>query len=57
MNLIRTTSLVRRQKDGIVHCEIELCLAPGTFDRYLVNRREGRMGEEWRETTWTPRPV
>ena len=57
MNLIRTASLVRRQKDGIVHCEIELCLAPGTFDLYLVNQREGRMGDEWHEMTWTRHPV
>ena len=57
MKLIRTASLVRRQKDSIVHCEIELCLAPGASDRYLVNLRQGRMGEEWRETTRTPQPV
>ena len=57
MKLIRTASLVRRQKDSIVHCEIELCLAPGASGRYLVNLRQGRMGEEWRETTRTPQPV
>ena len=57
MKLIRTASFVRRQKDSIVHCEIELCAAPGTSDRYLVNLRQGRMGEEWRETTRTPQPV
>ena len=57
MKLIRTASLVRRQKDSIVHCEIELCVAPGASDRYLVNLRQGRMGEEWRETTRTPQPV
>lgn len=57
MKLIRTASLVRRQKESIVHCEIELCLAPGASDRYLVNLRQGRMGEEWRETTRTPQPV
>jgi len=31
--------------------------APGMPDRYLVNLRQGRMGEEWRETTRTPQPV
>jgi hypothetical protein len=57
VKLIRTASFVRRQKDSIVHCEIELCAAPGMPDRYLVNLRQGRMGEEWRETTRTPQPV
>jgi hypothetical protein len=57
VKLIRTASFVRRQKDSIVHCEIELCTAPGAPDRYLVNLRQGRMGEEWRETTRTPQPV
>ena len=46
MKLTRTASLVRRQKDSIVHCEIELCPAPGASGRYLVNLRQGRMGED-----------
>jgi cellulose synthase operon protein C len=55
--MIRKTSLVRRQKSGVVHCEIELCEAPGTPGRYLVNARQGRTGEEWRESTRTALPV
>jgi len=46
VKLIGTASLVRRQIDGIVHCETELCLAPGASDRYLVNLRQGRLGED-----------
>lgn len=61
MKLIRKSSLVRRQKDAIIHCEIELCevagAAPGAPVRYLVNLRQGRTGEEWRESTRTPQPV
>ncbi|WP_296948748.1 hypothetical protein [uncultured Massilia sp.] len=57
MNLVRTVKLLRRQKDKVVHCEIELCASPGLPERYLVNVRQGRMGEEWRESTRTPQPV
>lgn len=57
MKLIRKTSLVRRQKSGVVHCEIDLCEAPATPGRYLVNLRQGRTGEEWRESTRTALPV
>jgi len=55
VKLIRTASLIRRQNDSIVHCEIELCASAP--NRYLVNLRQGRMGEEWRETTRTPQAV
>lgn len=47
---------MRRQKTAAVHCEIELCEFPGS-SRYLVNLRQGRAGEEWRETTRTLQPV
>ncbi|WP_374585794.1 hypothetical protein [Pseudoduganella sp.] len=57
MKLIRKTSLVRRQKDASIHCEIELCEAAGSPGRFLVNLRQGRTGEEWRESTRTPQPV
>ncbi len=57
MNLVRTVKLLRRQKDKVVHCEIELCASPGQPERYLVNVRQGGMGEEWRESTRTPQPV
>ncbi|MGW8395039.1 hypothetical protein [Pseudoduganella sp. HUAS MS19] len=57
MKLIRKSSLVRRQKDAIIHCEIELCEVAGSPGRYLVNLRQGRTGEEWRESTRTPQPV
>ncbi|HEY0584770.1 MAG TPA: hypothetical protein VGD52_01440, partial [Pseudoduganella sp.] len=61
MKLIRKSSLVRRQKDATIHCEIELCevagAAAGAPSRYLVNLRQGRTGEEWRESTRTPQPV
>lgn len=57
MKLIRKTSLVRRQKDATVHCEIELCEVAGSPGRFLVNLRQGRTGEEWRESTRTPQPV
>lgn len=57
MKLIRKTSLVRRQKNAAVHCEIELYEAPGAPGRYLVNLRQGRAGEEWRESTRTLQPV
>jgi len=61
VKLIRKSSLVRRQKDATIHCEIELCevagAAEGSPGRYLVNLRQGRTGEEWRESTRTPQPV
>ncbi|WP_175016906.1 hypothetical protein [Massilia sp. YMA4] len=57
MKLIRKTSLIRRQKDTAVHCEIELCEAAGAPGRYLVNLRQGRLGGEWRDSTRTPQPV
>ncbi len=61
MKLIRKSSLVRRQKDATIHCEIELCEVAGAVagapGRYLVNLRQGRTGEEWRESTRTPQPV
>lgn len=57
MKLIRTTRLLRRQKNSDIVCEIDLCQLPGSSDRYLVNMRQGRAGEEWRESTRTPQPV
>lgn len=57
MKLIRNCSLIRRQTHAIIHCEIELCAADGIPGRYLVNLRQGRIGDEWRETTRTPQPV
>lgn len=57
MKLIRKSSLQRRQKDATIHCEIELCEAAGSPGRFLVNLRQGRTGEEWRESTRTPQPV
>jgi hypothetical protein len=57
VKLIRKTCMVRRQKTSLVHCEIELCEAPGTSGYFLVNLRQGRAGEEWRESTRTPLPV
>jgi len=57
VKLIRTASLVRRQNGSVIHCEIELCAAPGAPDLCLVNLRQGRMGEEWRESTRTPQPL
>jgi len=61
VKLIRKSSLVRRQKDATIHCEIELCEVAGAVagspGRYLVNLRQGRTGEEWRESTRTPQPV
>lgn len=57
MKLIRKTSLVRRQKDTAVHCEIELCEAAGAPGRYFVNLRQGSIGGEWRDSTRTPQPV
>ncbi|MES2264961.1 MAG: hypothetical protein V4724_41225 [Pseudomonadota bacterium] len=57
MKLIRKISLIRRQKDTTVHCEIELCEATGSTGRYLVNLRQGRTGEEWRDSTRTPQAV
>lgn len=57
MKLIRSTRLQREQKNTVVHCEIELCQLPGSDDRYFVNLRQGRRGEEWRESTRTPQPV
>lgn len=57
MKLIRKSSLQRRQKDATIHCEIELCEVAGSPGRFLVNLRQGRTGEEWRESTRTPQPV
>jgi hypothetical protein len=57
VKLIRKTSLIRRQKGAAIHCEIALYEAPGAADRYLVNLRQGRTGEEWRESTRTLQPV
>jgi len=57
VKLIRTTRLQRAQKNDTVHCEIDLCQAAGSTDRYLVNLRQGRRGTQWRETTRTPQPV
>lgn len=57
MKLIRKCSLVRRQPRAVIHCEIELCEASGIQDRYVVNLRQGRIGDEWRESTRTPQPV
>ncbi|HEX8614037.1 MAG TPA: hypothetical protein VF800_22395 [Telluria sp.] len=57
MRLIRTTRLVRRQKHSAVECEIDLCELPGGDARYLINVRQGRSGEDWRERTRTPQPV
>lgn len=57
MKLIRKCSLIRRQPRAVIHCEIELCEAGGIPDRYVVNLRQGRMGDEWRESTRTPQPV
>lgn len=57
MKLIKTVRLVRKQKDSVVHCDIELCLVAGAVEGYLVNLRQGRMGEEWRDSTRTPQPV
>lgn len=57
MKLIRKSSLHRRQKDATIHCEIELCEVAGSPGRFLVNLRQGRTGEEWRESTRTPQPV
>ncbi|GGZ11201.1 hypothetical protein ACFFTM_23515 [Pseudoduganella plicata] len=55
MKLIRKTGLLRRQKDGAVHCEIELC--ESTPGRYLVNVRQGRIAADWRESALTAQPV
>lgn len=57
MRLIRTIGLVRRQKHSAVQCEIDLCELPDGEARYLVNVRQGRSGEDWRERTRTPQPV
>ncbi|MDM5181896.1 hypothetical protein PO883_32490 [Massilia sp. DJPM01] len=57
MRLIRTTRLVRRQKHSVVECEIDLCELPDGDERYLVNVRQGRSGDEWRDATRTPQPV
>lgn len=55
--MIRNARLVRRQKAGVVHCEIELCADTSIAERYMVNVRKGRVGDEWRETTLTPNAV
>lgn len=57
MKLIRKSSLIRRQTRAVIHCEIELCAVDGIPDGYVVNLRQGRIGEEWRESTRTPQPV
>jgi hypothetical protein len=57
MKLIRKTTLIRRQKNAAIHCEIELCETSDSPPRFLVNLRQGRAGEEWRETTRTLQPV
>jgi hypothetical protein len=57
VKLIRKTTLIRRQKHAAVHCEIELCETADSPPRYLVNLRQGRAGEEWRDTTRTLQPV
>ncbi|WP_166898811.1 hypothetical protein [Massilia sp. CCM 8734] len=57
MRLIRTTRLVRRQKHSAVQCEIDLCELPDGAARYLVNVRQGRSGDDWRERTRTAQPV
>jgi hypothetical protein len=57
VKLIKTVKLVRTQKDSVIHCDIELCLVTGAADGYLVNLRQGRIGEEWRDSTRTPQPV
>ncbi|UOD32979.1 hypothetical protein INH39_15835 [Massilia violaceinigra] len=57
MRLIRTIRLIRRQKHSTVHCEIDLCELPDGDARYLVNVRQGRSGDDWRERTRTPQPV
>lgn len=56
VKLIRTTRLVRHQKQT-VHVEIDLCQLPGSPERYLVNLRQGRAGEVWRDSTRTPQAV
>ena len=57
MKLIKVLKLVRTQEDSVIHCDIELCLVTGAADGYLVNLRQGRIGEEWRDSTRTPQPV
>lgn len=57
VGLIKTVKLVRRQKDSVIHCDIELVSHSGADEGYLVNQRQGRSGEEWRESTSTPQPV
>ena len=57
MRLIRTASLVRRQKEDVVHCEIEIRAHAGKPEAYLVNLSQGRSGAAWRDTTLTPQPV
>jgi len=56
VKLVRNCSLIRRQTRTVIHCEIELCAADGIPERYVVNLRQGRIGE-WRESTRTPQPV
>lgn len=45
--------IARLSKAGL-SCEIELIQAPGRTDGYLVNLREGKAGQEWRESSKTP---
>ncbi len=56
MKLIRQTRLIRRQKH-VVHCEVDLCQLPGIIERFVINLRQGRAGEAWRDSTRTPQPV
>lgn len=63
MKLIRIARLIRRQA-VTYHCEIELCQLPGQIDEnddqtpaFMVNVRQGKAGEEWRETARTPQAV
>jgi hypothetical protein len=55
--MLKHARLMRRQKEDVVHCEIELVTHPGVSGRYLVNVRQGHINAQWRETTVTPQPV
>jgi hypothetical protein len=63
VKLIRIARLIRRQA-LTYHCEIELCEMPGIGEAgdpqapaYTVQVRQGKAGEEWRESSRTPQPV
>jgi hypothetical protein len=63
VKLIRIARLIRRQA-LTYHCEIELCEMPGIGEAgdpqaqaYTVQIRQGKAGEEWRESSRTPQPV